>query len=290
MRSFSVRQLLILLCCLSFTSCRSIIGLKGQCIDPTHHERQLHVFDQGAKPIEKIPNGLKNHEVDYLQLHFIKNGDVVLDVGAHKGMWSEKLIARYPFVNLSLFEPALSIYQPFLMKLEGRQVDIYKTALSEKEEQRTFWIHSAANTKSKIYSKLKNLTQKCSVKNGMQKIEAQCDTLDNFCRRNGMKHIDYLKLTTVGSEFDVLKGAEEMLGAHQIKTIQFQYGKRYLSGKDSLRDIFDYLTGKDYLLFSVAPNGLIHLSRWDDTLEKGSGCFYLALVKDRFPTYRKMQF
>ena len=52
-------------------------------------------------------------------------------------------------------------------------------------------------------------------------LKIKIETLDEFCKKNNIEKIDYLKIDTEGSNFDVILGATEMIKNKKIKYIQF---------------------------------------------------------------------
>lgn len=56
-------------------------------------------------------------------------------------------------------------------------------------------------------------------------------TLDNFCNKNSIDQIDFLKIDTEGFELEVLLGAKKMLSEEQIRYVQFEYGGTYPDAK-----------------------------------------------------------
>ena len=50
-------------------------------------------------------------------------------------------------------------------------------------------------------------------------IEVKTQTIDNFCLQNKIDYIHILKLDTEGNEFNILKGAENLLSENKIKLI-----------------------------------------------------------------------
>jgi FkbM family methyltransferase len=62
-------------------------------------------------------------------------------------------------------------------------------------------------------------------------------TLDNYCSDNNIEHIDYLKIDTEGYDFEVIKGASEMI--NKIRFIQFEDFNVFYNG-ETIDDIFHY--------------------------------------------------
>src|SRR4051812_16370756 len=63
--------------------------------------------------------------------------------------------------------------------------------------------------------------------------EVNVDTLFNYCKKNKITRIDYLKIDTEGYDFEVIKGAGKLI--NKIKYIQFEEWDR---GTDEIMDLF----------------------------------------------------
>jgi len=83
-------------------------------------------------------------------------------------------------------------------------------------------------------------------------------TIDDYCNRNGINHIDFLKIDVEGYEYKVLHGAEQMIGGNRIDVIQFEFNEMNLVGRTFMRDFFNYLEGK-YDIYRLLPHGRLLL-------------------------------
>jgi hypothetical protein len=77
-------------------------------------------------------------------------------------------------------------------------------------------------------------------------------TIDEFCGRNAIAHIDFLKLDVQGFEREVLLGAQRLLDARAVRTLQveimfFPFYQRQLS----FYDIESLLIPRHYRLFTI---------------------------------------
>lgn len=71
--------------------------------------------------------------------------------------------------------------------------------------------------------------------------------LDDYCTKNAISHIEFLKIDTEGFELDVLIGAEKMLS--NITYIQFEYGGTYIDRKINLINVIDTLSSGGFKFF-----------------------------------------
>lgn len=52
--------------------------------------------------------------------------------------------------------------------------------------------------------------------------EIQIDTMDDFCQKNNIEKVDFLKMDVQGYEYNILLGAQNMLKNGKIEYIQFE--------------------------------------------------------------------
>ncbi len=77
------------------------------------------------------------------------------------------------------------------------------------------------------------------------------DTLYNYCKDQGINKIDLLKIDAEGWDFEVIKGAEDLIW--KIKYISFELGWPRYGEYDTLEDIFNYFP-KDYNFYDLLGN------------------------------------
>ena len=89
-------------------------------------------------------------------------------------------------------------------------------------------------------------------------IDVKTQTLDNFCSENKINYIHLLKLDTEGNEFNILKGAENLLSKNKIKIIYTEicsYKKDYNNKSNDIKKFlkkynFDHI--KSYKIPSLS--------------------------------------
>ncbi|MBK8024283.1 MAG: FkbM family methyltransferase [Chloroflexi bacterium] len=62
-------------------------------------------------------------------------------------------------------------------------------------------------------------------------MQVKVDTLDDYCARNAVESIDYLKIDVEGYEMEVMLGAESLLSSGQIGLIHFEYGDQWMNAR-----------------------------------------------------------
>lgn len=202
--------------------------------------------------------------------HFIKAGDTIFDAGAHVGEWSNLILKHTKnHCNLYAFEPVPGFFKK-LTKLVKSRASCFNLGLGRAESSAVMNYYAQAEVCSSLYERkvLANLQNK--------KINISITYLDKFCEDHRINHIDFLKIDTEGAEWDILQGADNLLTGKHIDIIQFEYGGTYLDAKITLLQVYTYLTSKNYTVFRITPNGLIHISAWRNELENFQYANYLA--------------
>ena len=153
---------------------------------------------------------------------------VIFDVGANKGQSVERFRNYLPKAKIYSFEPYVPVFEilkekekkdqnlkcfnfglgstkgifPFYRNPDSGSNSFYKINIKRE---------SFALSNSKVGKKNHNITTPKEVLEFNSKTTVSVDTLNNFCKKQGIKKIDILKIDTQGFEAEVLKGASNML-------------------------------------------------------------------------------
>ena len=91
-------------------------------------------------------------------------------------------------------------------------------AVSNVEDFLSFYNYSNLPVLSSLYRHEKSIEEYHNLV--IEEIKVHTTTLNNYCKLNGVNHINFLKIDTEGNEFNVIKGSENLT----IDYIQFEYG------------------------------------------------------------------
>lgn len=205
--------------------------------------------------------------------------DVVFDVGANVGEWSLYALKTQPSIELYAFEPVPLIFSELTDKLRGfSHARAFPFALSDENGQDRFYHYDETHD----FSALSSFFVREVLKKDHQPpkvIEVEKKTLSTFCAEHAIDRIDFLKIDAEGAEWIILKGAADLIDREAIKAIQFEYGGCNIDSKTTLRDIYDFLASRDYLIFRIKPKGLIFIPKWHEHLENYELSNYFAIKK-----------
>lgn len=104
-------------------------------------------------------------------------------------------------------------------------------------------------------------------------------TVDAYCARNGIPHIDLLKIDAEGYDFNVLSGAKSMLSSHAVELVQFEYNHRWIENRKLLKDAFGLLLALGYCMGKLTGGESIQsYAAWDWELETYREANYVAYL------------
>lgn len=219
-------------------------------------------------------NWIPHESGEYLIIkNFIQKGDTVFDVGAYIGDWSD-LVLRHTnnYCNLYSFEPISNFFEKLTNRL-GHKAKCFNKALGNIETERLmhyYYIESEGCSslfERKVLSSIP-----------VKKINVSVVYLDKFCKGNKIDYINFLKIDAEGAEWEILQGANNLITNKKIHMIQFEYGGTFPDANITLYQIYSYLTSKDYTIFRITKDGLIHIPRWRNELENFDLSNYLAVL------------
>jgi FkbM family methyltransferase len=199
---------------------------------------KLHIY-------RVLPRGI-NELYDIKALLPKSTLNVIFDVGANIGQSSKQYIAWYPNARIYSFEPVSSVYN----KLQNN--------MRKYDNILTFQL-AFSSAKGQANISCDSLSSECNslVANNISKFKANSeivnlDTIDEFCNRENIVKIDFLKVDTEGHDLEVLKGAEKMLSKQMINMVQVEAGMNPKNNKFVSYDQFkNYLENMGYYLFGI---------------------------------------
>lgn len=204
--------------------------------------------DKGCRsaPLEILNFGSYEREEAPFVFEIIREGDLVLDIGAHVGWYSIQMAKRFQNIVIHAFEP---IPQTFVVLQQNIQLNNLKNiiphniALGKSEGSEDFFYFTGG---SAVASR-KNLLdhEKTS------RIECKTSTLDLVVSELKLERVDFIKCDVEGSELDVIQGGKKTL--HQflpVIYIELFDGWCEKFGYTP-RDVEDFLKEIGYQCFAV---------------------------------------
>lgn len=196
----------------------------------------------------------------------------VFDVGSNQGDWTAAVLAEIPTATVHAFEIIEETSVALAKRLEGElRAVVNRFGLSDRTGRlmmRAFEGSSKLATCTE-YPHGKFCEQSCEVRSG-----------DDYLHQHAIERIDFLKLDVEGAERLVLMGFGEALDGGRIDVIQFEYGKVAILTHFLLKDFYELLEGKGYVVGKIFPD---HVDFRPYKLEDEDflGPNYLAVRRER---------
>ena len=196
-------------------------------------------------------------------IRFLQNKSIktIIDVGAHKGEFTQNALQIKSVNKIISFEPQKKIFKILKEKfINNEKVSINNLALSERVEKKMMKINKMTNTSTlnheinndSLYLKFKNflLHQKNSV---ISEEEIETTTFDTYFKQIKFDQNTLLKIDTEGYELHVLKGSIQKIKEIKYVLIENQFSNMY---KDiDFKDCHKFLQDKNFRLLKrfMAP-------------------------------------
>jgi len=212
--------------------------------------------------------------------NFIKKNDIVFDVGANVGNWSREVLKNHAVETLFMFEPEPISFATLTQNLcNVKKAHLFNMGVSNKQSMKEFFVYGNKNrTLSTFYRRSMEVEKRFSLQS-KKSSDVLVVTLDEFCKTNHIHHINFLKIDTEGSEFDVIQGAIGMIENNKIDYIQFEYGACFLDAGVTLKMVYDFLSSCEYSILKVFPRRLETIDKFCETYEDYKLTNFLAIRK-----------
>jgi FkbM family methyltransferase len=171
----------------------------------------------------------------------------IFDVGANVGDWCVTVKSRFPGAAVHAFEIAPRTFEQLsknVARLDG--VRCVPAGMSDAE----------GRVAIRYYPDLPVLTTAIDYQHPFrfEEVEAAVTTGDEYLAREGIEHIDFLKLDVEGMENRVLKGFDRALSEGRVDIVQFEYGQANIVNAFLLRDFHAFFRKRGYVVGKVFPN------------------------------------
>lgn len=218
----------------------------------------------------------KNLEYDRLTKSIMKKviqkDSNCIDIGCHKGEMLQSIIKLAPEGKHFAFEPIPYLYEQLKVKFEG-QATVFPYALSDKSGQTTFNLVKNAPAYSGINKR------KYAVENPeIEEIQVELKQLDEVIPAE--TKIDFIKIDVEGGEFDVLKGAKNLLNTHHpILVFECGIGASEFYGTKPT-DLFQFLADLNYktstLRAYMQQGKPLTISEFENAFNKNTDYYFIA--------------
>ncbi|HEX4780376.1 MAG TPA: FkbM family methyltransferase [Usitatibacter sp.] len=197
---------------------------------------------------------------------------VLFDAGANMGDWTRAACSRHPEAQVHAFEISPPTFQALVANVGSNpRVHCNNVGLSDKDGPITI----------RHYDGLSALTTATAYPHPFRYSEIAARTVrgDEHAARNGIAHIDLLKIDVEGMEEAVLRGFDALFARQAIDLVQFEYGRVAILNHFLLADFHAFFRERGYVLGKVYP-GYVDFRDYDHGDEDFLGPNFLACRKD----------
>ncbi len=224
-------------------------------------------------------NGDPTTNGEYLCADHFLNSDLslFLDIGANRGIFSERALQFNPDLPLQAFEPNPQIIPELQSCLNaGSKTSLHRMALDEAGTgEVSFHVHPVHHETSSL-SPRKLMTSQFQA--AMQEITVPLRNLDEVMdpQEVDVRNV-FLKIDTEGHEAGVMRGGRKLLQSSQQCAILFEYSFAWIESGESIEDTFQFLNELGFDFYRVLPVGLEHLRFITRNMADIQYCNYLAV-------------
>ncbi len=225
--------------------------------------------------IEKIFNPLSSFHHKRIFMYLKKlDIDKIIDIGAHKGEFLEKMLKIEKVNSFYAFEPQKDIFDILNKKFsKNDKITLVNYAVDKEIGNKKLQINKLSMTSSlaevnekSLYFKLKNFLTR-SKSNFVDEYEVQTNTVDNIFKDVNLKKT-LLKIDVEGFEMNVVKGSQMKLKEIPYILIENQFGNHYKN--NNFNDIKDVLIKYNFV---VLKRFIFPTMHYQDVLFKKTGLF-----------------
>ncbi len=203
--------------------------------------------------IENIFNPLSSFHHKRILKYLLKlNINKIIDVGAHKGEFLEKMLKIEKINSFYAFEPQKDIFNELNKKFsKNSKIVLFNCAVDKEVSNKKLQVNKLSMTSSlaefndkSLYLKIKNFLT-FSKTNFVEEHETQTNTIDNIFKEVNLKKT-LLKIDVEGFELNVIKGSQMKLKEISFVLIENQFGNHYKN--NNFKDIKKLLFEQNFVV------------------------------------------
>ena len=203
---------------------------------------------------------------------------IFIDIGAHKGLYTQEVLKYFPDIQAYLFEP--SPFNTEILKknfLNLHNVNISINALSNiTGKQKIYFDKPGSELTSLTKRRVDHFKMHMNFSEDIEtsRFDDFWKSTDNY-KNNPDTIIDYVKIDVEGHELDVLEGFGSLI--KNIGLIQFEFGGANIDTRTFFQDFWYFFKNKIYnfSIYRISPHGLIPITRYLETDEYFSTTNYI---------------
>jgi FkbM family methyltransferase len=202
-----------------------------------------HAVRLPTRYINYFPAGYEKDNFDYLNAA-VKQGDTVLDVGAHIGLFAV-IASKLTGTNgkVIAFEPAPATFnllqQTVKINKVANTITTIQKAVGKEPGKTTFFISdNVADNSNSLVSYLGDRP--------LNGIDIDVTSIDTIVAEQKLDKVNFMKIDVEGAEYDTLRGAVQTFKRFAPQAIIAIHPVPIVAKGDKLEDIYDFIAGLNY--------------------------------------------
>jgi FkbM family methyltransferase len=189
---------------------------------------------------------MTRHEDDIIERFLPKQGDIVVDIGAHMGRYtiisSKRVGANGKVVAIEAHPSNFEMLNSNIKLNQLTNVTTLNYAVYSKETKIKLYLPDEESGYTMHHSIMSNYVfTKYKDKTGDKFVEVSANTLDYLLQLKGITDVNWVKIDVEGAEFEVLKGAHNVLSNSKDISLLIE-----VHGKDTYEPIIESLRSYNF--------------------------------------------
>lgn len=188
---------------------------------------------------------------------------IIFEIGLHRGVDTEKIFNICNNPQYYGFEPDPRNIEVFKKTELYKKITFVEMAIANYNGDGGFYqssgtpsYHNIQNTCSSSLYKPKEHLKRWPWTKFKQRFKVPVSTLDNYCTKNNIDHIDFMWSDIQGGEYYMILGAQEILRKTKYVFMEYEDAELY-EGHKALSEIMSALPGKWVLLKNYGAEILV---------------------------------
>ena len=189
---------------------------------------------------------------------------ILIDVGAHKGRYTDVLLNSFPNATIHIFEPSQLNINILNRKFSSQDnVIVNPVGLSNIEASLTLFSNQLG---ADMASLTKRRADHYKLKFDKSEKVRVIKFINYYNKRLSGQIIDLLKIDVEGHEMNVLEGCGEII--RKIRCVQFEFSQFNIDTKIFFQDFWLFFKERDFDIYLISPSlGLIKIKQYSERYE-----------------------
>ncbi len=198
---------------------------------------------------------------------------VIFDVGSNTGGYSVKLSEVFmPPCVIHAFEPSKRTFELFKKTTQGiPNLIANNLGASDTNSTKPLFVSEANSGLASVYQRDLRFVGLEMKEEGV----VSFIVLDDYCSKNDIQKIHFLKMDIEGHELNALKGVANLIKNDAIDFIQFEFGGCNIDSRTFFKDFY-YLLNEKYKIYRIVRDGLFEVKNYKETYEIFTTINFLA--------------